>query len=253
MLKRLFRYLRFASGVFDRLNVMSRISSYGEYSKSLPQKSFLTINHLAAVGLAGWLMVADGFQTASGWFGISLYPGDPLRRVLLTGCSVIYFGRVCITCFSFLKRRMGWPEAGIISIWVYVVHLGFALLGGTNTASVGIVTFVGFVLYTVGSYLNTASEYSRHLWKQQPENRGELYTSGLFRYSMHINYFGDEVLFVGFAMVTGSVWALLVPVLMAVFFVGTNIPMLDDYLKKRYGSEFVAYAKQTKRFVPFLY
>lgn len=148
---------------------------------------------------------------------------------------------------------MGWLEAGIISIWVYVVHLGFALLGGTNIASIGIETFVGAILYVAGSYLNTASEYSRHLWKQQPENQGKLYTRGLFRYSMHINYFGDEILFAGFAMVTGSVWALLVPALMAVSFVGINIPMLDDYLKNRYGSEFVVYAKQTKRFVPYFY
>ncbi len=148
---------------------------------------------------------------------------------------------------------MEWAEAGVISIWVYIIHLGFAFLGGTNTASIGIITFVGFSLYTAGSYLNTASEYSRHLWKQRPENQGKLYTSGLFRYSMHVNYFGDEVLFAGFAMITGSPWALLVPALMAVFFVRINIPILDDYLRNRYGSEFVTYAKRTKRFVPYVY
>jgi protein-S-isoprenylcysteine O-methyltransferase Ste14 len=232
---------------------MSRISTYGEHSKSLPQKSFLTINHLVAVGLAAWLMLGGGFQTASGWFGVGLHPGSPVRRILLTGCSVIYFGRVCITCFSFLKRSMGWAEASIISIWVYVIHLGFALLGGTNVASLGIVTFVGAVLYGVGSYLNTASEYSRRLWKQRLENRGKLYTRGLFRYSMHVNYFGDEVLFAGFAMVSGSIWAFLVPSLMAVSFVRINIPMLDNYLRDRYGSEFDSYAAKTKKFVPYLY
>jgi len=232
---------------------MSRISSYGEYSKSLSQKSFLTINHLVAVGLAAWLMVADGFQTASGWLGVSLHPGNSVRRILLTGCSGIYFARVCVTCFSFLKRRMGWPEAGVISIWVYIIHLGFAFLGGTNTASIGIETFVGVILYVVGSFLNTGSEYSRHLWKQQPENQGKLYTRGLFRYSMHINYFGDEVLFAGFAMITGSVWALLVPALMAVSFLRINIPMLDNHLRNRYGSEFVTYAEKTRKFIPYVY
>ena len=71
----LFRHLRFALDAFDRSNVMSRISSYGEYGKSLPQESFLTINHLVAVGLTAWLMVAMDFRARLAGLGLSYFGG----------------------------------------------------------------------------------------------------------------------------------------------------------------------------------
>jgi steroid 5-alpha reductase family enzyme len=82
--------------------------------------------------------------------------------------------------------------------------------------------------------INTGSELQRRKWKQQPENAGHLFTGGLFRYAMQINYFGDELLFTGYALIRGSMWALLVPVVMP-------------------GVEFEDYAQQTRRFAPFVY
>ena len=79
------------------------------------------------------------------------------------------------------------------------------------------------------------------------------YTQGLFRCAMHINYFGDELLFTGYALATGSAWALLVPLVMAAGFAFFNIPQLDKHLSEHYGSDFQVYARHTKKFVPFLY
>ena len=70
---------------------------------------------------------------------------------------------------------------------------------------------------------------------------------------MHVNYFGDTVLFTGFALLTTSPWALLVPAVMTVGFVFLHIPMLDRYLATRYGEAFEAWARRTKKFVPFVY
>ncbi len=148
---------------------------------------------------------------------------------------------------------MGWAEAVAVSGWLYVLHLGLALLGRTNAAPVGAVAVVGLALYLVGSYLNTASEYGRHRWKQQPAHQGRLYTGGLFRYAVHINYFGDAVLFAGFALMTGTAWALVIPVGMTAAFVFAHIPALDRHLKAKYGAEFDAYAETTSTFVPWLY
>ena len=36
-------------------------------------------------------------------------------------------------------------------------------------------------------------------------------------------------------------------------FVSVNIPMLDAYLRKKYGDQFDAYALRTKKFVPYVY
>ena len=112
---------------------------------------------------------------------------------------------------------------------------------------------LGLTLYVAGSLLNTASEFQRKTWKDRPENRGQLYTGGLFQYAIHINYFGAQMLFTGYAVITGSVWTVIVPLLMMAGFLFFNIPELDAYLKKRYGEEFTAYAARTRKFVPFLY
>ena len=109
------------------------------------------------------------------------------------------------------------------------------------------------MLYLSGSYINTQSEYYRHVWKLKEENKGRLYTEGLFSLSMHINYFGDIVLFIGFAMVAHSFSLLVVPMIMAINFVFHIIPSLDRYLEKKYKDEFRDYARKTKKLIPLIY
>lgn len=103
-----------------------------------------------------------------------------------------------------------------------------------------------------GSFLNTFSEYQRHRWKARAENRGKLYTRGLFASSMHINYFGDLLWVTGYACVTNNAYAFLVPAFLFAFFYFWNVPKLDAYLKQRYGDDFSAYKRRTKRLVPFI-
>jgi len=148
---------------------------------------------------------------------------------------------------------MGWGEAVLIAVWVLVIDLLFALLGGANPSAAGFVTALGVVLYAVGSWLNTGSELQRKWWKERPENAGRLFTGGLFRYAVHINYFGDELLFTGYALITGRGWTLLIPLLMLVGFFFFSIPELDRHLRAHYGADFDSYVRRSRRFVPFLY
>ena len=70
---------------------------------------------------------------------------------------------------------------------------------------------------------------------------------------MPINYFGDLVLFTGYALVAGRAWAFAIPAVIAALFLFVNIPMLDRYLAERYADEFSRLARRTKKFVPFVY
>ncbi len=170
------------------------------------------------------------------------------------GCAVVYFLRLIVTGLYLLKRKIGCDEAAIVAGWVLFIHILFAYLGGSNPKTLNpAVTAAALSLYAAGSILNTLSALQRKWWKQNPANERRLYTQGLFRYAMHINYFGDELLFTGYALVTGSAWGLLVPLLMAAGFVFFNIPQLDKHLREHYSSDFQAYARHTKKFVPFLY
>jgi len=108
-------------------------------------------------------------------------------------------------------------------------------------------------LVLLGSYMNTFSEVQRKWWKTHQENKGKCYTQGLFQYAMHINYFGDVVLFTGWALLTSAWISLALPLFMLFSFIFFHIPGLDSYLSNRYGKPFDIYAQKTKKIIPWLY
>jgi protein-S-isoprenylcysteine O-methyltransferase Ste14 len=210
----------------------------------------LTAIHCLIVGTVGWLLLGGGLTVLSERLLLGFTPGALDRRIALVVLSAIYLHRFTITVFGLLPRKMPWIEVGTVGPWLGIVHLSFALAGGTNPAPMGIVAILGLVLYVLGSYLNTASEWNRQRWKKRSENKGKLYTEGFYKICMHPNYLGDVLLFTGFAMVTGRIWVFLVPFLMTLTFAFVHIPNLDTYLAERYGEQFDAYAKRTRRLFP---
>jgi protein-S-isoprenylcysteine O-methyltransferase Ste14 len=180
-------------------------------------------------------------------------PGDPGRRAALLACAAVYIARAAHTLFVYVKRVVPWWEAAWGGSIIGCV-LFFFLLGGLRHARpLGWIDAAGLLLYAAGSYLGTASEQARHAWKARPENRGRLYTEGLFRLSRHVNYFGDLLVFGGFGLLTRQPWTLVVPLAMALNFALVIVPAHDAYLAARYGSEFDAYARRTTRLIPFVY
>ncbi len=129
----------------------------------------------------------------------------------------------------------------------------FGVSAGRHPEAMGLIELVGVVLFVSGSYLNTGAEYQRYRWKRRVENHGRLYTSGLFRYAMHINYFGDSLTYLGLALITLELVPLFACFGIIVNFLVLQIPKQDKHLAQKYGNEFSDYAGETKRFIPFIY
>ena len=222
------------------------------YDSSFWNKSLFSGCIIVTLFATLWLLFAE-YATSNTWLKEYQLAGNPLRRYLIASCLIIYFVRLQVTVWVFQKRRWTWLETITITVLMSFVLYVFAKVGGNNTQGVGFVEVIGILLYLSGSYINTHSEYCRHVWKLKDENRGRLYTEGFFSLSMHFNYFGDIVLFTGLAMVTNSLSMLVIPLLMAVNFVFNIIPSLDRYLEKKYKQEFRNYSKKTKKFIPLIY
>ena len=222
-----------------------KLQFQGEKSPSLGPKVAITSWYLLCVAGAAWLTF---FATTE-----SNRPGSAGRQVALLACVVIYVARAAYTLFVFVRRKIPWWEAawggGIIGCVLF-----FFLLGGLRAPQpIAPVDLVGMLIYIAGSYIGSASEHSRHIWKARPENRGHLYTEGLFSCSRHINYFGDLLGFGGCATLTRQLWTGIVPLAMGLNFALVIIPAHDAYLAARYGSEFDHYARRTSKLVPLLY
>jgi len=155
--------------------------------------------------------------------------------------------------FVFIKRKISWFEGGLVSFLFFMMFYLFGISAGNHAEPIGLNDVVGVLLFLGGSYINTLADYQRFAWKGKAENQGRLFTSGLFKYSMHINYFGDSVSYVGLALITGQLICLFVSIVIIVNFIVLQIPMLDKYLSKKYGSDFSEYARQTKKFIPLIY
>lgn len=226
---------------------------YERRDASLAQRLTLAAFLGAWVALAWWLLFGGGAATVGSWFGRGWHPGVFARRACLAAALSIYFLRILFTEFVFLKRGVSWSEANTIAAWTFVIYVFLAIAGGTNSSPWSVTGDAGAVLFVVGSWMNSYAEYARHVWKERPETSGRLYTQGLFRWSRHPNYLGDLISFSGICLISGAWVTALIPLAMLAGFIFVNIPLLDSHLRKNYGADFEAYAKRTRKLIPFVY
>ncbi|MCC6527630.1 MAG: DUF1295 domain-containing protein [Polyangiaceae bacterium] len=221
---------------------------YGSKGSSTPQKLVILLAETVLIGVSYWVLFADGLPSVRA-FGTT--PSE-LRNLTLFAFNLVVFARFLLTLFVFLKRRVPWEETLSVPMAFALYLLGFPLMARSASVPFGALEIAGVVLFIGGSFLNTFSEYQRHRWKARAENRGKLYTRGPFAASIHVNYFGDLLWVSGYACVTHNGYASLVPAFLFVFFYFFNVPRLDSYLRERYGDEFSAYERRTKRLIPFV-
>ena len=222
------------------------------HEKSYLPKMFIAVAILGSIYVSGYLMFTSADKILP-LFKPYKVKGDLVRNILILSCMGIYFFRLLFTLFIFFQRKMYWGEAIVIANIMPWIFPYIAYKSGDYIGTIGWMEIIGILLFLTGSYLNSASEYFRHSWKQKRENAGHIYTGGLFKYARHINYFGDIVLFTGMAMVAHQIQLLIIPISMAFFFVVILIPLKEDYLKDKYGNEYICYAANTKRLIPFFF
>ena len=223
-----------------------------EHTRSILPKALIALAILTSIYISGGLMF---FEESDLWSFLKPYKihGDPVRNILILAGMLVYLLRLMVTMFVFFQRKLYWMEALVIANIMPWIFPYAAYAAGTRADPIGTIEITGIFLFITGSYLNSASEYLRYSWKKKAENIGSLYTGGLFTHVRHINYFGDLVLFSGFAAMAHQVEAMIIPACMAAVFTTIIIPLKENYLRDKYGEAFVAYAARTKKLVPFVY
>jgi protein-S-isoprenylcysteine O-methyltransferase Ste14 len=227
------------------------------HGESFAQKSTFAIGHFVIIIICAWLVFGNGLGSISKAFGKNWSLSDFNRAEILFFCAFVYWIRHVFTLFYLLARKVDWSEVIGLLGFIALFEIGLVLLGGGTfrnySIELGYSDLVALALYVFGSYLNSASEIQRKWWKRNPEHKGHCYTEGLFGYSIHINYFGDTILFAGWSLFASNIWVMAFPLVMGLSFVFFHIPGLDSYLAEHYGEEFEIYSKRTKKFIPFIY
>ena len=222
---------------------------YGSYSKSIPQKILVTLCEILFIVIAYFLLFEDGFKLS----GLDLEAGDLWRRELVFIFNCITFLRFGYAFIYLIKRKVPIITLpGIIGSFA-LYYIGYSYLVYETSAPFGITDALGILLFIGGSVINTVSEIQRKKWKENPENKGKLFTKELFGYSRHINYFGDLLWVCGYALITHNAYSVFIPLFLLLYFTLFAIPLQEKYLQKKYGENFKEYKSKTKRLIPFIY
>jgi protein-S-isoprenylcysteine O-methyltransferase Ste14 len=226
---------------------------YSQKSKSIPQKIIIHLLEIFFLWLSYWILFLRGGDFIQNKLGIYNAANAITRREIIFVFNIIIFLRLAFMMFHLLKRKIPWEESISVPFAFALYYVGYSLLVLPSGQPIDWIDYAAILLFAIGCTLNTGGEMLRNRWKKYPENKGKIYTKGFFRYSMHINYFGDLLWVTAYAVVTRNWYSAFIPVFLFCFFTFYNIPMLDKHLKEKYGKGFEEYAKRTKKLVPFIY
>jgi protein-S-isoprenylcysteine O-methyltransferase Ste14 len=215
---------------------------YSQKGKSIPQKIVIHLIEALLLGFSYWILFRDGGSRI-----------EIARRSVIFAFNIITFLRLAYMMFFLLKRKIHWAESVSVPLAFALYYVGFSLFVLPEERALDILDFFAIGLFLSGSILNSGGEYLRDRWKRNPANKGKIYTGGFFRYSRHINYFGDILWVSAYAIITRNIWAAAIPVVIFCFFAFYNAPLLDKYLKEKYGDAYDQYSRKTKMLIPFIY
>lgn len=226
---------------------------YGKRSRSIPQKVTIHVLEILILWLSFWILFQDGGT----WIESTLHIHNSIqfsdRRIVIFTFNIITFFRIAFMMTILLTRAIPWKESISVPFAFALYFVGFSLFALPTAKPIDSIDILGIILFVVGSVLNTGGEILRNNWKKNPYNNGKIYTQGFFKYSRHINYFGDLLWVTAYAIITRNWFAASIPVILFCFFAFYNAPKLDKYLKSRYGKGYDDYANKTKMLIPFIY
>ena len=178
-----------------------------------------------------------------------------LHCLAMSICGIIFCIRQLMCIYVLMPRSMAVEEIfAVILLFLSTVFWSFTykidVMHNNSASSLQtLIIFVGSFIFASGIILSTLSEWQRKELKVP----GRLVTEGLWSLSMHTNYFGEFLYYLGWSMVSLNWFNLWVPCIMFLGFIFWHIPGLDEYLAERYPDQFPGYTKKTKKLIPYIY
>ncbi len=144
-----------------------------------------------------------------------------------------------------------------ISIMGFISILGFVgifytlpgYLAFTNPLPLSFIAVtIALPLYTFGSLINASADVQKMTAKQASIG---LVSDGIWRFSRNINYFGDLLRYLSFAVISGSLWAYLVPGAIALLYI-QRLTQKEQTMGEKYPG-YTAYQQSSTRLIPFIW
>ena len=221
----------------------------------------------------GW---AIGFILCA-WAYLILGYGDPLKKWVITLMVTIWAVRLSWYIYQrYIKNeeedsryreiRQSWggDPTNILfllmfllqGVLVIVISLPFLIvslgsLPGWSNWEIG-----GCILWFIGVLGETVADSQLSTFRNNPENKGKVCQSGLWRFSRHPNYFFESIVWIGlFLFAYPAPWglfAIISPLLMlALLLKVSGIPLAEAQALRTKGDLYRDYQRTTNIFIPW--
>lgn len=178
------------------------------------------------------------------------------RQVIYLCLHIGYCSWWLFEQWLFPKRReqIFTDKIGLLTFLVVLLFVGlfYALPGYFAFTNPNPITYataaITLLLYIFGSLINTAADVQKMTAKGMGAS---LVNDGIWRSVRHVNYLGDLMRYTSFSVVSGSVWAFLLPGVIFLLYL-QRIAEKEQAMAAKY-SDFVAYQQKSKRLFPFIW
>jgi len=211
---------------------------------------------------------------AVAWMVAARVDGNADRQFLIVAMTTLWGVRLAVFLFlrnrgagedyryRAMRKRWGsrFPLASLGTVFLlqgvlmWIVSLPVQLGQVEQSPDVGVVAWIGVVLWAVGLFFEAVGDLQLAEFKRDPANEGLVMDRGLWRYTRHPNYFGDACVWWGIALVAAETtvgrWGLIGAVVMTVLLRKVSgVPLLEKSLvKRRQGYD--EYIAKTSPFIP---
>lgn len=200
-----------------------------------------------------------------------------LRKIIVTACILLWALR--LSYYVWLRYKKGadprytawleyWkkPEIAFLFsfLWIIILNGFFACVMASpsvvinstiNQGPFNIIDLLGLGLWILGFFFELVSDYQMYIFKQNPQNKGKILDTGLWRYSRHPNYFGEILMWWGIYILAFSVphgWLTIIAPLgitITLLFV-TGVPWAEAKMNELPGYE--EYKRKTSILIPWM-
>ncbi len=225
---------------------------------------------------AGTVDVAWSFATGliGVWFAIALVEGNYLRNIIVGSMIGIWGTRLGIHLF---RRVMSESEDGryrymrescgkyvqpvmfvffqIQAGWAILFALPVLVAVSNPATTLGLTDYLGIAVWIISMTGEYISDQQLNQFRINPDNKGKVCKTGLWRYSRHPNYFFEWLHWFAYILIGygSDIWWLswAIMALMLVFLLKvTGIPHTESQSLRSRGEAYRQYQKETSIFIP---
>ncbi|XP_021909101.1 uncharacterized protein LOC110823105 isoform X2 [Carica papaya] len=146
------------------------------------------------------------------------------------------------------------------AVWVWTVSLPVTVINAIDrNPSLQAADIIGWIMWSIGWFIETTSDQQKLSFKNSPENRGKFCNIGLWKYSRHPNYFGEILLWWGIfvaasPVLEGAEWLVILgPIFLTLLLLFVSgIPLLEESADKKFGNitAYSVYKRTTSPLIP---